>query len=348
MIDLPERNRTLSYWRCGGYGVRPGTIDGYAPNETSRNGVRHKADYQEPFWELDGEEALRVVAYWKEGGYHVDSTGVDGYAPGLATNGPLGAMDIGDITAMAGAPSTYVPGQSVTLRATLGYAHDVLGLLWRPQLPAGWTILSVQANGGTPEVVNNEILFTGKLPASLLEITYVCGVPEDAQGDVLVQTDVRIMRPGTANPQSLFGLMAPNLLQLDSDGDRLPDWVETDTGIFINRTNTGTDPNNPDTDGDGVWDGEEVPAGTNPNQNGECFRVLSLAPMTGSSILAAGSPYEIRWASVDGKRYSIFRSTNLLQGFQVIRSNLLATPPANTFIDSLPPDRFGAYSIGVE
>jgi hypothetical protein len=45
---------------------------------------------------------------------------------------------------------------------------------------------------------------------------------------------------------------------IDSDGDGLPDCVETNTGIFVDITDTGTDPFNPDTDGDGISDGDEV------------------------------------------------------------------------------------------
>lgn len=45
---------------------------------------------------------------------------------------------------------------------------------------------------------------------------------------------------------------------LDTDNDRLPDAVETNTGIYVDSGNTGTDPNNPDTDGDGIEDGDEV------------------------------------------------------------------------------------------
>lgn len=49
-----------------------------------------------------------------------------------------------------------------------------------------------------------------------------------------------------------------SLCVLDSDNDRLPDCVETNTGIFLSPDNTGTDPMNPDTDGDGIEDGDEV------------------------------------------------------------------------------------------
>ena len=45
---------------------------------------------------------------------------------------------------------------------------------------------------------------------------------------------------------------------VDSDNDRLSDAAETNTGIYIDSSNTGTDPNNPDTDGDGIKDGDEV------------------------------------------------------------------------------------------
>jgi len=44
----------------------------------------------------------------------------------------------------------------------------------------------------------------------------------------------------------------------DSDGDRLDDCVETNTGVFVDSLDTGTDPNLADTDDDGIGDGDEV------------------------------------------------------------------------------------------
>src|SRR5690349_598975 len=46
--------------------------------------------------------------------------------------------------------------------------------------------------------------------------------------------------------------------QTDTDGDRLLDAYETDTGVFVDATNTGTDPLVADTDADGIADGDEV------------------------------------------------------------------------------------------
>ncbi len=44
----------------------------------------------------------------------------------------------------------------------------------------------------------------------------------------------------------------------DTDSDRLPDAVETDTGVFVDHSNTGSDPAVADTDGDGIEDGDDT------------------------------------------------------------------------------------------
>jgi len=75
----------------------------------------------------------------------------------------------------------------------------------------------------------------------------------------------------------------------DSDGDGLSDGVETNTGVYVSRTNTGTNPNKYDTDGDGVNDKREIDLGTNPN--------VPPAP-TGFAQIPAGS-FEMG-DSVDG------------------------------------------------
>ncbi len=50
----------------------------------------------------------------------------------------------------------------------------------------------------------------------------------------------------------------PCILGLDSDEDRLDNCHETNTGVHVGPTDTGTDPLNPDTDDDGMDDGDEV------------------------------------------------------------------------------------------
>jgi hypothetical protein len=52
----------------------------------------------------------------------------------------------------------------------------------------------------------------------------------------------------------------------DDDNDDALDIHETNTGVFVSETNTGSDPLLADTDGDGFDDGVEVAFGTDPNQ----------------------------------------------------------------------------------
>ena len=44
----------------------------------------------------------------------------------------------------------------------------------------------------------------------------------------------------------------------DADSDGIPDWAETNDGVFRNPFATGTSPFDPDTDGDGLLDGDEA------------------------------------------------------------------------------------------
>jgi len=61
--------------------------------------------------------------------------------------------------------------------------------------------------------------------------------------------------------------LGPYEYSVDTDGDGLPDPVETNTGIYNGPTDTGSDPNDTDTDDDGLDDYEEVIIyGTDPNK----------------------------------------------------------------------------------
>lgn len=52
----------------------------------------------------------------------------------------------------------------------------------------------------------------------------------------------------------------------DEDGDGLPNPFETGTGVFLSNLDTGTDPNDFDSDDDGFSDALEVAVGTDPNR----------------------------------------------------------------------------------
>jgi len=74
---------------------------------------------------------------------------------------------------------------------------------------------------------------------------------------------------------------------------------------------------------------QEFLAGNSP-VNPDSRLVLRLAPVL------VGAPVTIRWSSVAGKSYTVWKSGNLAQGFQMLQNNVAATPPENTLTDSNP------------
>lgn len=65
-------------------------------------------------------------------------------------------------------------------------------------------------------------------------------------------------------------------LRKDNDSDGLANWRETGTGVYVGPYNTGSSATNPDSDGDGLWDGAEVANRTNPNNNDTTKPVVSI------------------------------------------------------------------------
>ena len=87
--------------------------------------------------------------------------------------------------------------------------------------------------------------------------------------------------PDVANADQLDtdGDLAGNVCDDDDDNDGLLDSHETNTGIYTSPTDTGTDPLNPDTDGDGMSDFAEVTFGTDPTDPSDGIFVPLLTPL---------------------------------------------------------------------
>ena len=59
-------------------------------------------------------------------------------------------------------------------------------------------------------------------------------------------------------------LLSPPAYAVDTDDDGLDDSVETNTGTYVSASDTGTDPNDADTDKDTIPDGLDLPPGRHP------------------------------------------------------------------------------------
>lgn len=122
----------------------------------------------------------------------------------------------------------------------------------------------------------------------------------------------------------------------DLDGNGLPDdWELAHFG------HVGVDPS-ADSDHDGLSNLQEWVAGTSPLDSQSAFRFISVSPEDQPGLI-------VRWASAEGRQYTLLRSADLFERYSVIQSNLVATPPVNTFRDALP-DSSGTwfYKLRIE
>jgi hypothetical protein len=96
-----------------------------------------------------------------------------------------------------------------------------------------------------------------------------------------------------------------------------------------------------DTDRDGMNNGDELKAGTDPLDAGSVLRIVS-------AQLGAPGEFVLEWQSVSNRLYSVYCSTNLLQGFSALAEHLPATPPINQYTHSSDGAGAGYYRIRVE
>jgi hypothetical protein len=75
---------------------------------------------------------------------------------------------------------------------------------------------------------------------------------------------------------------------------------------------------------------------------------LSQPPFRITSSLVAqggGKQLVLRWPSVADKNYDVWFATNLSSGFSLIASNLTATPPLNSYQQTVPSGGAGYYRV---
>ena len=120
----------------------------------------------------------------------------------------IGVFDINQSTPAVG----YRAGSLLTINGSFNdrSGRTPLSLLWRPRLPAGWTLASVSGEG-SPEISQDgsEILFTGSLGAMPIDFSYQISVPADAEGDQALGAAVEYQNSALANPVVLVAQPDP-------------------------------------------------------------------------------------------------------------------------------------------
>ncbi len=144
------------------------------------------------------------------------------------------------------------PAQSCTLDVDVRYTGDTLNMDFTVGLlsPATWNVFLSVADVAVP-------LLSIPLPAIDPPLSLSIPIPgfPDFGGIGILTT---LTTPTGGIICSDWSTAGRCNLGTDSDNDRLDDCYETNTGVYVSPTNTGTDPSNPDTDGDNINDGDEV------------------------------------------------------------------------------------------
>ena len=96
----------------------------------------------------------------------------------------------------------------------------------------------------------------------------------------------------------------------DVDSDGLLNEVETNTGIFVSAQDTGTDPDNPDSDGDGWLDGDEISLGTSPVDGTDAprFELNTAITMLENGLV---DEFTVSFPAQSTATYSVEASTDL-------------------------------------
>ena len=151
-----------------------------------------------------------------------------------------------------------------------------------------WTELArINLSTGAVTGLSGNGSLTGLLPSSSENLFFGVDIDKYSAGAIPIEN----IEIGGIE----IGSYTPPVIPVDTDGDGLYDSVETNTGVYVSPSDTGTDPNNADTSGDGFTDAEAISASVDPNfdyggllsivrQNPDRFDIFNNQPDPGSIV----------------------------------------------------------------
>ena len=92
-----------------------------------------------------------------------------------------------------------------------------------------------------------------------------------------------------------------------------------------------------DQDGDGLSAWQEYIAGTDPTNAASCLKATQTTVRSNLNVIA--------WSPVSGRVYSVYWSTNLMNGFQPLETNIFY--PQGSYTNTAPDSRVNHYQIKV-
>ncbi len=185
-------------------------------------------------------------------------------AAGAVTTTATPVLGVGGVTTVSANSEGAIGTASLTVKRAVGsvtvtptdpsildnasqlFTATVLDLIGNPLADAAvtWTF-------DTPAIATLSPT-SGTSNASGVTTTTATATGTTGMGTITASAD------GKSGSTTLTITPSCTLASTDTDGDRLPDCYESNTKVFNGLTDTGTDPNDADTDNDNLSDGDEV------------------------------------------------------------------------------------------
>ena len=232
------------------------------------------------------------------------------------------------------------PAMSVALNGAYAYVGNGGTTLWTLSVsnPAAPGLVQTSTAGGFGVAAANAVVYgvdgqravegldvsaplTPVSNLSLSNLTFALRVR--AGGDaVLVAED----EAGLA----LFATAASD----DANGNGIPDAIDqqiADANPNDGLTSIWDVRPGDDFDGDGMSNRAETLAGTSPTDAGSFFALSAINPVSGTT----NRQFVVRWYGVNGKTYTVHKSTNLVSGFTTVQAGISGNYPVNSYTDTV-------------